>query len=57
MSGSDGVLLGHKDLYWFGWNVPTSSPLLLVLLHLVCSRGYKQEREDSKSLVEGVNGC
>ena len=27
--------------------------------HLVCSKGYKQarEREDPKSLVEGVNGC
>ena len=27
--------------------------------HLVCSRGYKQarEEEDTKSLVEGVNGC
>ena len=27
--------------------------------HLVCSRGYKQarEEEDPKSLVEGVNGC
>ena len=27
--------------------------------HLVCSRGYKQAREenDSKSLVKGVNGC
>ena len=27
--------------------------------HLICSRGYKQarEEEDPKSLVEGVNGC
>ena len=27
--------------------------------HLVCSRGYKQAREedDHKSLMEGVNGC
>ena len=30
-SGSDGVLGGHKGLYWFGRNVPTSSLLLLVL--------------------------
>ena len=30
-SDLDGVLGGHKDLYWFGWNVPTSSLLLLVL--------------------------
>ena len=27
----DGVLGGYKGLYWFGWNVPTSSSLLLVL--------------------------
>ena len=31
MSGSDGVLGGHKGLYCFGRNVPTSSSLLLVL--------------------------
>ena len=55
----DGVLGGHKGLYWFGQNVHTSSLLLLVLLDLVCSRGYKQAREgeDPKSLVKGVNGC
>ena len=30
-SDSDGVLGGHKGLYWFGRNVSTSSSLLLVL--------------------------
>jgi len=52
------VLGGHKNLYWFGLNVPTSSSLLLVLPALVCSRGYKQAREgaDPKSLVEKSNG-
>ena len=52
-----GVLGGHKDLYWFGPNVPTSSLLLLVLQHLVCSRGYKYAREGEgpKSLMEKVN--
>ena len=54
------VLGGHKDLYWFGRNVSTSSLLLLVLpsyRHLVCSRGYKQarEKEGPKSLVKKVN--
>jgi hypothetical protein len=32
--GSDGVLRGHKDLYWFELNVPTSSEALLVLPEL-----------------------
>jgi hypothetical protein len=32
--GSDGVHRGHKDVYWFGLNVPTSSGELLVLLAL-----------------------
>ena len=30
-SGSDDMLGGHKSLYWFGRNVPTSNSLLLVL--------------------------
>ena len=57
-SGSDGVLEGHKGLYWFGQNVPTSRLLLLVLSALVCSRGYKREREGEvpKSLVRRTNG-
>ena len=52
------MLGGHKNLYWFGQNVPTSSSLLLMLPALVCSRGYKQAREgaDPKSLVEKSNG-
>jgi hypothetical protein len=29
--GSDGVLGGHKDLYWFRLNVPMSSEALHVL--------------------------
>ena len=58
-SGSDGVLGGNKDLYWFGQNVPTSSLLLLVLPALVCSRGYKWTREgaDPRSLVEGLKSA
>jgi hypothetical protein len=58
VSGSDGVLAGHKGLYYFGQNVPTSSVRLLVLLTLVCSRGYKRAREGEgpKSLVEVSNG-
>jgi hypothetical protein len=28
---SDGVLGGHKDLYWFGLNILMSSEVLLVL--------------------------
>ena len=57
MSDPDGVLGGHKDLYWFGWNVPTSSLRLFVLPALVCSRGYKRTREGEgpKSLMEGSN--
>ena len=57
MSGLDGVLGGHKDLYWLRWNVPTSSLLLLVLPTLVYSRGYKQVREEEgpKSLVKRLN--
>ena len=46
---------GHKDLYWFGWNVPTSSLLLLLVLPaLVCSRGYKRAREEEvpKSMMK-----
>ena len=52
------MLEGHKDLYWFGQSVPTSSSLLLVLPALVCSRGYKRGREGAgpKSLVKGSNG-
>ena len=58
MSDLDGVLGGHKDLYWFGRNVPTSSLLLLVLPVLVCSRGYKRARKEEgpKSLVKRSNG-
>ena len=50
------MLGGHKDLYSFGRNVPTSSLLLLVLTALVCSRGYKRAREGevSKSLVKKI---
>ena len=57
-SGPDGVLGGHKNLYWFGRNVATSSPLLLVLSALVCSRGNKRAREGAgpKSLVNGSKG-
>jgi len=53
------VLGGHKDLYWFGQNVPTSNVLLLVLSTLVCSRGYKRAREgaDPRSLVEGLKSA
>ena len=52
------MLGGHKDLYWFERNVPTSSLLLLMLPALVYSRGYKQAREGEgpKSLMEGSNG-
>jgi hypothetical protein len=32
--GSDGVQRGHKNIYWFGRNVPTSSGGQLVLLAL-----------------------
>jgi hypothetical protein len=51
------VLGGHKGLYLFGQNVPTSSVQLLVLPILVCSRGYKRAREGEgpKSLMEGSN--
>ena len=51
------VLGGHKGLYWFEQNDPTSSLRLLVLLALVCSRGYKRAREGEgpKSLMEGSN--
>ena len=57
-SGPDGVLGGHKNLYWFGRNVATSSLLLLVLSALVCSRGNKRAREGAgpKSLVNGSKG-
>jgi hypothetical protein len=52
------VLRGHKDLYWFGQKIPTSSVELLVLPVLVCSKGYKQVREEKgpKSLMEESNG-
>ena len=58
MSGLDGVLGGHKGLYWFGQNVPMSSLRLLVLPVLVCSMGYKRAREGEgpKSLVKRSNG-
>ena len=58
MSGPDGVLGGHKNLYRFGRNVPTFSLLLLVLPALVCSRGYKRARGGAgpKFLVKGSNG-
>jgi hypothetical protein len=32
--GSDGVQRGHQNVYWFGWNVSTSSGERLVLLAL-----------------------
>ena len=58
VSSPDGVLGGHKSLYWFGRNVPTYSLRLLVLPTLVYSRGYKwaREGEGPKSLMEGSNG-
>jgi hypothetical protein len=51
------VLGGHKGLYWFRQNVPMSSVELLMLLVLVCRRGYKSGREGEgpKSLMEGSN--
>ena len=51
------MLGGHKGLYWFGRNVPTSSLRLLVLPTPVCSRGYKRakEREGLKFLMDGSN--
>ena len=57
-SGPNDVFVGHKDFYWFGQNVPTSSLLLLVLPALVCIRGYKRTREGAvlKSLVKRSNG-
>jgi hypothetical protein len=52
------MLRGHKGLYWFRHNVPTSNVRLLVLPALVCSKGYKRMREgdDPKSLVKVSNG-
>ena len=44
----------HKGLYWFERNVPTSSMWLLVLLVLVCSKGYKRSRKGDWSQVSGV---
>jgi hypothetical protein len=51
------VLGKHKDLYLFGQKIPRSSVELLVLT-LVCSRGYKwaREGEGPKSLMEESNG-
>jgi hypothetical protein len=31
---ADGVQRGHKDVYWFRWNVSTSSGELFMLLAL-----------------------
>ena len=58
MSGSDGVLGGHK--FYTGSDKTSLRPVRCCSCyrHLVYSRGYKQAREgeDPKSLVEGVNG-
>jgi hypothetical protein len=47
VSGLDGVQSGHENLYWFRWNVHTSSVSTgCVALHRsACSRGYKYSRE------------
>jgi hypothetical protein len=36
---------GHKDVYWFGLNVPTSSDELLILLALGSVVGVTNGRE------------
>jgi hypothetical protein len=43
--GSDGVQREHKDVYWFRWNVPTSSDELFVLLALEFEVGATNGRE------------
>jgi hypothetical protein len=52
------VLGGQKGLYWFRQKIPTFSVKLLMLLALVCSRGYKWVREGDgpKSVMEESNG-
>jgi hypothetical protein len=47
-----GVQRGHKNVYWFGLNVPTSSGWLLVLLALWSIAGVtnSQERDELPSL-------
>jgi hypothetical protein len=43
--GSDGVQRGHKDVYWFERNVPTSSGELFMLLALESIVGLTNNRE------------
>jgi hypothetical protein len=43
--GPDGVQRGREDVYWFGWNVPTSSDELFVLLLLGSVVGVTNDRE------------
>ena len=52
-SDSDGVLGGHKGLYWFGRNVPTSSLRLLVLLALICKGLQTGERGRRSQVSRG----
>jgi hypothetical protein len=39
------VQRGHEDVYWFGWNVPTSSGELFVLLALEFASEITNGRE------------
>jgi hypothetical protein len=39
------VQRGHEDVYWFGWNVPTSSGELFMLLALEFAVGVINSRE------------
>ena len=47
------MLKGHKGLYWFGWNVPTSSSLLLVLPVLGLQYGLEIGERRRGSQVSG----
>jgi hypothetical protein len=50
--GPDGVQRGQEDIYWLGWNIPTSSGEMFVLLALrsVVEVTNKREREELPSL-------
>jgi hypothetical protein len=45
------VQRGHKNIYWFGLNVPTSSGELLMLLALGSIVGVTNDRERDEVLV------
>jgi hypothetical protein len=54
--GLNGVQSGHKDVYWFGPNVPTSSECCFSCYSApgACSRGYKYFKRGRSSEVSGV---